>query len=94
MNDLVASLSAVPLTITVDGVGLTNPFKHHSVAVYTLFLRSFGTIASPHHLQLVSCLEGSDNDSCLFPGYSLAYQGKTHYPFPVFLICMKASQTH
>lgn len=35
MNDLVASLSAVPLTITVDDVGLTNPLKHHSVAIYT-----------------------------------------------------------
>ena len=26
MNDLVASLSAIPLTITIDGVGLTDPF--------------------------------------------------------------------
>ena len=94
MNDLVASLSAVPLTITVDGVGLINSFQYYSVAVYTLFLRSFETIASPHHLQLEVCLKGSGNDSCLFPGYSLAYQVKTHYPFPVFLICMKASQTH
>jgi len=34
VNNLVASLSAVPLTITVDGVGLIKPFKHHSVAVY------------------------------------------------------------
>lgn len=64
------------------------------MAVYTLFLRSFGTITSSHHLQLEACLEGSDNDSCLFPGYSLSYQVKTHYPFSVLLICMKASQTH